>query len=109
MKESCIVISLFVLVGCTASRQSTPHNAEDAKPPLTAEQATSLAMRLAADKARAQLGLYMPFPKQSAVFVAGHWVWHSELVGSRRFEATVELAPDGSTNRVSVVYHGGLP
>jgi hypothetical protein len=94
MKISCIIISAFLLVGCASSRPSAS---------LTAEQAKSLAMRLANDKA---FTLYhcQPFRDgQPAHFVAGHWIWTDQQgFGHGDVQATVELAADGSTHSVDV-------
>lgn len=94
MKILCIIVSTFLLAGCASSRQSAS---------LTAEQAESLAMRLANDKA---LTLYhgQPFRDgQPAHFAGGHWIWTDEQgYGSGDIEAIVELAANGSTNSVDV-------
>jgi len=102
MRTAFIILFALLLVGCASSPKSAQ---------LTPEQATSLAIRLAGEKAREQ-GFYGSFQNgQSANFVAGHWVWHShvEATSTSRYDATVELAADGSTNQVTVVRHGGLP
>jgi hypothetical protein len=94
MKISSIIISACLLVGCTGSRQSAS---------LTAEQARSLAIKLANDKA---LALYhcQPFRDgQPAQFVAGHWIWTGRQgFGHADVQATVELAEDGSAHNVDV-------
>jgi len=60
-------------------------------------------MRLANDKA---FTLYhcQPFRDgQPARFVSGHWVWVTQQgFGHSDFQATVELATDGSTNNVDL-------
>jgi hypothetical protein len=70
---------------------------------LTAEQAKSLAMKLANERA---LALYdcQPFREgQPARFVADHWLWDAlQGYGLGDIHATVELAADGSTNKVVV-------
>ena len=94
MKRSCIIISAFLLVGCASSRQIAS---------LTAEQAKSLAIRLANEKAFA---LYhcQPFRDgQPPHFKAGHWIWTEQQgFGHGDIQATVELAADGSTHDVDV-------
>ena len=94
MKTSCIIIFTLLLVGCASTRQSAS---------LTAAQAKSVAMRLANDKASI---LYhcQPFRDgQPARFVAGHWVWMGRQgYGHDDFQATVEIAANGSTNSVDV-------
>jgi hypothetical protein len=94
MKTSLLVVLAFVLIGCESSRQRAS---------LTAEQAKTLAMRLANDKADT---LYhrQPFHQsQPPRFEAGHWIWTERRgVGLEDIEATVELAADGSTNSVDI-------
>ena len=94
MKTSIILVLAFILVGCESSRQSAS---------LTADQAKTLAMRLANDKA-ATLYHSQPFVAgQPAQFVTGHWLWVvRQGFGRGDIEATVELATDGSTNSVSL-------
>ena len=94
MKTSLVVVLAFILVGCKSSQQSAS---------LTTEQATITATRLANDKASA---LYQHQPivaGQPAQFVAGHWLWVARHgFGSGDIQATVELAADGSTNKVDL-------
>jgi hypothetical protein len=94
MKISCIIISAVLLVGCAGPRQSAS---------LTAEQAKSIAIRLANDKA---LALYhcQPFRDgQPAHFVAGHWIWTDEQgFGLGDIQTSVELAADGLTHGIDV-------
>ena len=94
MKTSLILVLAFVLVGCESSRQSAS---------LTADQAKTLAMRLANDKA-ATLYHSQPFVAgQPAQFVADHWLWVARQgFGRGDIQATVELAMDGSTNKVDL-------
>lgn len=93
-RTSFVIGFALLLVGCARS----PQNAV-----LTAEQAQTLAMRLANDKA---LTAYhcQPFRDgQPARFMEGHWVWtDSRGVGTGDVEARVELAPDGSSNSVDL-------
>jgi hypothetical protein len=69
------------------------------------EQPTAVAMRLANEKA---LALYhcQPFRNgRPARFADGRWVWESQQgLGLGDIHATVELAADGSTNKVVVQY-----
>lgn len=92
MKTSLVVVLAFILIGC--ERQSAS---------LTAEQATTTAMRLANDKA-STLYQHRPFVAvQPAQFVAGHWLWVARQgFGRGDIQATVELAADGSTNSVDL-------
>jgi hypothetical protein len=126
MKKTCIVISAFLLVVCSCSRKNALSSAEQTKPPLvaeqvkqqqpaekaqpllTAEQVTSLATRLADDKLVKLYHRQSYFSGSLARFEAGHWIWTGEQVGGHGvFNATVELASDGSTQRVDVVYKDG--
>jgi hypothetical protein len=94
MRPSCIIIFSFLLVGCAKSRHSAS---------LTAVQAKTVATRLANDQA-SKLYHCEPFrDDHPARFEAGHWIWTArEGVGHNDMEATVELAVDGSTNRIEV-------
>jgi hypothetical protein len=71
---------------------------------LTAEQARTLAMRLANEKMDA-LYHYQPFQDgQPPRFEAGHWIWTgSQGFGTGDIQARVELAADGSSNSVDIV------
>ena len=95
MKTSLILVLAFILVGCESSRQSVSS--------LTADQAKTLAMRLANEKA-ATLYHSQPFVAgQPAQFVADHWLWIARQgFGHGDIQATVELARDGSTNSVYI-------
>jgi hypothetical protein len=94
MKTSLILVLAFILVGCESSRRSAS---------LTAEQATTVAMRLANEKA-STLYQHQPFVAgQPAQFVAGRWLWVARQgFGHGDIQATVELAADGSTNSVGL-------
>ncbi|MGO8838330.1 MAG: hypothetical protein ACLQAH_19305 [Limisphaerales bacterium] len=94
MKTSLILVLTFILIGCESSRRSAS---------LTAEQATTVAIRLANDKA-STLYQHQPFVAgQPAQFVAGHWLWaERQGFGHGDIQATVELAADGSTNSVDL-------
>jgi uncharacterized protein YcfL len=94
MRTSCVIIFALLLVGCTSTRQNAP---------LTAEQAKTVAMRLANNKA---FTLYdcQPFRDSQPVrFVAGHWIWvEQQGFGNSDIQATVQLAADGSTHNVDL-------
>ena len=96
MKTSFIVLFAFLFVGC----ESVPPKAS-----LTLEQARTTAIGLA--NARADV-LYhcQPFQDgQPVQFVQGRWVWTDNRgLGHGDIEARVELAADGSTNSVKVVF-----
>lgn len=94
MKVSFIIIAALLIVGCESSRQSTS---------LTSEQATTIAIRLANDKA-STLYQRQPFVAgQPAQLVAGHWLWVARQgFGHGDIQARVELAMDGSTNHVDL-------
>ncbi len=94
MRTPVIIIFALILAGCASSPKS---------PPLTAAQAQALAVRLANDKADA-LFHHRPFQaSRPAQFAAGHWVWTERCgVGLADYQASVELATDGSTNSVDV-------
>ena len=94
MKQSLILVLVFILIGCESSRRGAS---------LTTEQATATAVRLANDKA-STLYHHQPFGAgQPAQFVAGHWLWVARQgFGRGDIQATVELATDGSTNNVDL-------
>ena len=87
----------------TGAGKAEPTLAAEKSASLTAEQAKTLAIRLANDKA---LTLYhcQPFRDgQPARFVAGQWVWVDlQGLGHGDIQATVKLAEDGSTISVDV-------
>jgi hypothetical protein len=70
---------------------------------LTSEQAKTVALRLANEKA-STLYHCQPFADgQPAQIVAGHWLWDARQgFGHGDIMATVELASDGSTNSVDL-------
>jgi hypothetical protein len=94
MKAWCIIFFTLFLVGCTRTHQS---------PSLTAEQAKTVALRLANEKA-ASVYHSQPFRDgQPAQFVAGRWLWvERQGYGHGDIQVTVELAADGSTNSVDL-------
>ena len=94
MKASGLAVLVLWLTGCVGTRPG---------PRLTIEQATALAVQLANGKA-ATLYQCQPFSDgRPAQFAARHWVWTDRRgVGHQDIQATVELAADGSTNRVDL-------
>jgi hypothetical protein len=94
MKTSLILILAFILIGCESSQRSAS---------LTAEQASTVAIRLANEKAFT-LYQHRPFVAgQPAQIVAGHWLWVARQgFGHGDIQAIVELAADGSTNSVDL-------
>src|ERR1017187_620332 len=94
MRTAHIIIFAFLLVGCTSTHQSAS---------LTREQATKVSMRLANDKA-STLYHCQPFrDSHPAQMVACHWLWVAQQgLGRGDIEATVELAADGSAQKVEV-------
>jgi outer membrane murein-binding lipoprotein Lpp len=98
MKISWAIILTLLLAGCSSTRQSsTPPSTS-----LTSLQATTLAMKLANDKAAAAYNR-QPFKKQEPIlFVDGRWVWIGREGDSKGLQATVDLALDGSTNNVQL-------
>jgi len=94
MKIASILISVVLLTGCASSPQSSS---------LSAEQAGTLAMRLANDKASTVYHCQPFRDGQPAHFVDGHWIWTSQQgYGLGDIQARVELAPDGSTHSVDL-------
>jgi hypothetical protein len=93
MKSPCIMFLGLVLVGCASSKQQTS---------LSDAQATMMARQLA-NKQATLLYNCQPFHDgQPADFRNGHWHWTELCSGD--YEATVELAANGSTNRVKVYW-----
>ncbi len=88
------MVLVGIVVGCESSQKH---------PPLTEGDAETLAIRLANSKAET-LFHYQPFQKsQPAQFVGGCWIWSGRAgAGLLDFQARVELAADGSTNRVDL-------
>lgn len=108
MKKQLIILLLLLAGCCVTSAQTTNAIASSNTPALlTAEQASSLALRLAYDKVYAKNNpREKPFIRDvQAHFMAGHWVWtNSAFSGYAVILATVNLAADGSTNSVDVKY-----
>jgi uncharacterized protein YcfL len=94
LKTSIIFVFALLLVGCASTQQIAS---------LTAEQAKTVAIRLANEKA-STLYHNQPFQNgQPAQFVEGRWVWVTQQgFGLGDIQATVELAADGSTNNVDL-------
>ena len=70
---------------------------------MTAEQAKTVAIRLANDKASTFYHCQPFRDGQSAQFVAGRWLWvEQQGFGHGDIQARVELAADGSTNNVDL-------
>jgi hypothetical protein len=91
MKTSRIILSALLLVGCTSTHQTAS---------LTADQAKTVAIHLANEKAAATYHSQPFHDGQPPSFVAGHWTWRQLSPGD--LEAIVELAADGSTNSVTL-------
>jgi hypothetical protein len=93
MKTALIATVALFLMGCVTSRQSAS---------LNPEQATTMALKLANDKAQA---VYHCQPFHDGVhvcFIRDRWEWSAQTgMGTGDVEATVVLAEDGSTNQVS--------
>ena len=94
MKTSRVILFAFLLAGCASQRPVAS---------LNAEQAKTMAIQLANDRA---FKLYRCQPFQvgePARLVAGQWVWASHQgFGLGDLQATVKLARDGSTNQVDL-------
>jgi hypothetical protein len=94
MKSSSVLILGLVLVGCASSK---PRQVS-----LSDGQATVMARQLA-NKQATLLYNCQPFHDgQPANFTNGHWHWTELCSGD--YEANVELAANGSTNRVKVYW-----
>ncbi len=93
----CFFIALAVaLIGCSGGK---PRGTA-----LNAQQANSLALRLANEKAQAVLNIEPFRPDPSAQVLQGRWVWNERRgLGFTDVEAIVSFAPDGSDPIVSVV------
>jgi hypothetical protein len=95
MKAPYLIFLGIGLVGCS---RVAPHTVA-----LTEEKASDLARTLANAKAQALFDCQPFSDGPAARFDNGRWVWH-HLCGRGRldYEADVELAADGVTNRVDV-------
>jgi hypothetical protein len=94
MRASCVIVLALLLAGCASAPPACG---------LTAEEAKALARQFANEKTF-RLYRVQPFHGvQPAQFKEGRWVWKDHRgVGHEDMEVTVELAPDGSTNRVDL-------
>jgi hypothetical protein len=92
MKTPRFILFALLLVGCTSTYQTAS---------LTADQAKTVAIHLANEKAAATYHSQSFHDGQPPSFVAGHWTWRQ--LGTGDIEATVELAADGSTNSVALI------
>jgi hypothetical protein len=96
VKTLFIDIWVLLLIGCESSQRSIL---------LTSEQAQTIAFRLANQKAGV---IYhcQPFQDgQPAYFVQRHWVWSNICdCGAGAIQARIELAADGSTNDVQILF-----
>ncbi len=94
MKTSCLIILVLLPAGCMSSPP---------RPGMTIEQATTLAVQLANDKAATLYHVQPFFDGQPARYAEGRWVWTDRRgAGHQDVQVTVELAADGSTNRVDL-------
>jgi hypothetical protein len=93
MKISLILIPTIICTGCVTSHRQT----------LTSQQATTIALQLANQKA-SETYQCMPFHDgQPAHLADGHWIWtgHSGY-GKEDLEATVLLAVNGTMPNVEL-------
>ena len=95
MKTSCLAAWVLLLVGCSTTTQRSAA--------LTSEQASTMALRLANEKASDRYDC-QPFRNgQPARLVQGYWVWTGRRgFGQGDIEATVEIAPDGLIHTVDL-------
>jgi hypothetical protein len=90
-----MVVLVVFLAGCSTRMRQRPN--------LSADQADTLALKLANEKALTIYNCQIFQDARTARFVQGHWVWtQRQGFGHCDLEATVKLAPDGSTNAVDV-------
>ena len=95
MRTLPLVVLVVFLAGCSTSMRQWPN--------LSADQANALALKLANEKALAIYNCQIFQDTRTARFVQGHWEWSQRQgFGHCDLEATVKLAPDGSTNAVDV-------
>ncbi len=94
MKTRWVILFALLAAGCEARQE---------KAALNADQARIMAVQLANDKAADLYGCQPFHDSPSARFEAGRWVWTARQgAGTCDFQATVELAANGSTNEVDV-------
>ncbi len=90
------------LFGCSSGKAH--------KTPLTPQQASSLALRLANEKAQSVYQIQPFRAGPVAQFVQERWVWNERRgLGFTDVEAIVNFAPDGSDPVVSVVLLDSRP
>jgi hypothetical protein len=95
MRTLPLVVLVVFLAGCSTGMQRGST--------LTADQANALALKLANEKALTIYHCQIFQDARAARFVQGHWEWSQRQgFGHCDLEATVKLAPDGSTNAVDV-------
>ena len=102
MKMKHLATLLVILAGCSTTATHTGK--------LTADEAGSLALRLANEQAQTLYNC-QPFHNASpARFLQGHWSWYqSKGLGLGDIEATVEFGPDGTEPIVTVARLDSLP
>lgn len=94
MKISPSVLCVLLAAGCATSKH---------RPVLSPELAKTICWQLANVKSENLYHCHPFLDDRPAQFVGDHWVW-SDLKGAGQgdIQATVELAPDGTTNRVDI-------
>ena len=101
MKARHIIPLALLLAGCS----STPHSHA-----LSAEQATTLARKLANEQAQAQYHCQPFRDGASAQLVQGRWVWQDlKAQGTLDVEGSVSFAADGASPSVSVILLDNRP
>ena len=96
MNKTFISLFALLLVGCASSHPSTA---------LNAEQAKSLSLQLANDKADSVYHCRPFHDGQPARFEKGHWIWTDKCgAGRGDVQADVELASNGQARKVEVMY-----
>ena len=94
MKILPFIFCAVFLVGCTSSRQAAS---------ISREQAGTLAVRFANDKAFAQYRCRPFRDTQSIHFTADHWTWTDRQgIGRGDIEAKVEIASNGTVRSVEI-------
>ena len=101
MKTRHLIALALLLTGCSSPPRT---------PPLSVEQATALACKLANEQAQAQYHCQPFRDGPPAQFVEGHWVWRDlKARGQMDVEGSVQFAPDGANPKVSVLLLDNLP
>ena len=94
MKAAPVIVFTLLLAGCNSTRQVAS---------LNEEQAKTVAVQLANERAFKQYQCQPFRDSESAQVVAGQWIWVGyQGFGKGDLQATVELAIDGSTNKVDL-------